>query len=60
MIIRKDATFETLKDIYEVMRRHIKDSDCFLSQDELQELKGNPENLILSGGHHQNGKIEKF
>ena len=60
MIIRKDATFETLKDIYEVMRRHIKDSDCFLSHDELQELKGNPENIFLSGGHHQNGKIEKF
>ena len=55
MIIRKDATFETLKDIYEVMRRHIKDSDCFLSQDELTELKGNPENIFLSGGHHQNG-----
>ena len=55
MIIRKDATFETLKDIYEVMRRHIKDSDCFLSHDELQELKGNPENIFISGGHHQNG-----
>ena len=52
--------FETLKDIYEVMRRHIKDSDCFLSHDELQELKGNPEIKFLSGGHHQNGKSEKF
>ena len=55
MIIRKDVTFETLKDIYEVMRRHIKDSDCFLSHDELQELKGNPKNIFLKGGHHQNG-----
>lgn len=60
MIIRKDATSEVLKDIYEVMRRHIKDSDCFLSQDELTELKGNPEIKFLSGGHHQNGKSEKF
>ncbi len=51
MIIRKDVTAEALKDIYEVMRRHIKDSDCFLSQDELQELKKNPNNFI-SGGHH--------
>lgn len=52
MIIRKDATFETLKDIYEVMRRHIKDSDCFLSKEELEKLKENPEILFLSGGHH--------
>lgn len=57
MIIRKDATFETLKDIYEVMRRHIKDSDCFLSQDELTELKENPENIFLSGGHHNAERI---
>ena len=52
MIIRKDATFEVLKDIYEVMRKHVKDSDCFLSKEELQELKKNPENIFLSGGHH--------
>ena len=49
MIIRKDATFEALKDIYEVMRKHIKDSDCFLSKDELTELKKNPENIFLKG-----------
>ena len=56
MIIRKKETsHEALRDIYEVMRRHIKDSDCFLSHDELQELKGNPENIFLKGGHHQNG-----
>lgn len=60
MIIRKDVTSEVLKDIYEVMRKHIKDSDCFLSKEELKELKGNPEIIFLSGGHHQNGKIEKF
>lgn len=52
MIIRKETSFEVLRDIYEVMRRHIKDSDCFLSQDELTELKKNPENIFLSGGHH--------
>ena len=52
MIIRKDVTSEVLKDIYEVMRRHIKDSDCFLSHEELKELKENPENIFLSGGHH--------
>ena len=52
MIIRKETSFEALKDIYEVMRKHIKDSDCFLSQDELTELKENPEILFLSGGHH--------
>ena len=49
MIIRKDVTSEVLKDIYEVMRRHIKDSDCFLSHDELQELKKNPNNIIKRG-----------
>jgi len=54
VIIRRDVTAEALKDIYEVMRRHIKDSDCFLSQQELKELKRNPENFII-GGHH-NGK----
>ena len=51
MIIRKDVTSEVLKDIYEVMRRHIKDSDCFLSHQELRELKKNPKNFI-TGGHH--------
>jgi hypothetical protein len=53
VIIRKDATAEALIDIYEVMRKHIKDSDCFLSKDELTELKKNPENIFLSGGHHK-------
>lgn len=52
MIIRKDVTAETLKDIYEVMRRHIKDSDCFLSHQELRELKKNPKAKFISGGHH--------
>lgn len=52
MIIRKETSFEALKDIYEVMRKHIKDSDCFLSKDELTELKGNPENLFLLGGNN--------
>ena len=60
MIIRKDVTSEVLKDIYEVMRRHIKDSDCFLSHEELKELKENPNIIFLSGGHHQDGKIQKF
>ena len=49
MIIRKEVTAEALKDIYEVMRRHIKDSDCFLSKDELTELKKNPEITFLKG-----------
>ena len=49
MIIRKEVTAEALKDIYEVMRRHIKDSDCFLSKDELTELKKNPEITFFKG-----------
>ena len=53
MIIRRDVTAEALKDIYEVMRRHIKDSDCFLSHQELKELKKNPNNFIIKGGHHK-------
>ena len=52
MIIRRDATAETLRDIYEVMRRAIKDSDCYFTQEELQELKKNPKNIFISGGHH--------
>ena len=49
MIIRKKETsHEALRDIYEVMRRHIKDSDCFLSQQELRELKKNPNNFKRS------------
>lgn len=54
MIIRQDVTFEKLKDIYEAMRRHIKDSDCFLSHDELQELKKNPKNIFIKRGN-ENG-----
>ena len=53
MIIRKQETsHEALRDIYEVMRRHIKDSDCFLSHQELRELKKNPKTNFISGGHH--------
>jgi hypothetical protein len=51
IIRKKETSHEALRDIYEVMRRHIKDSDCFLSKQELRELKKNPNNFI-SGGHH--------
>ena len=52
MVIRGKTDKEKLKHIYNTIRKHVKNDNCYFSEEEIQKLKEDKKNIFYKGGEN--------
>lgn len=55
MVVRGQITKQKLENIYNTVRNTIKNKDCYYTQEEVDKLKKDSQNIFFEGGGN-NGK----
>ena len=50
MVIRGQITQQKLENIYNTVRSTIKNKDCYYTQEEVDKLKSDSQNIFFKGG----------
>jgi len=50
MVIRGEVTEEKLQHIYRTIQSIIQEQHCYYSEEEIEDLKKNKDNIFLKGG----------
>lgn len=58
MVVRGKVTKQKLENIYNVIRNTVKNKDCYYTQEEINKLKEDSQNIFFEGGGNNGRRWE--